>query len=92
MARRAIRISDSEAVSDFGSLLDRVGAGAEFIIERNARPVAVLHAAEPPKRTISECIAMLSEDSMATLDSDFAKDVETAVESHREPLKPPEWD
>jgi hypothetical protein len=29
---------------------------------------------------------------MATLDADFAKDVEAAIESHREPLSPPTWD
>jgi hypothetical protein len=35
---------------------------------------------------------MLPEDSNATIDADFAKDVEAAVESHREPLEPPAWD
>jgi hypothetical protein len=51
--------------------------------------VAVLHAAEPVRRTISECIALLPEDSKATIDADFAKDIEAAVESHRELLTPP---
>jgi len=44
------------------------------------------------RRTISECIALLPEDSTATIDADFAKDVEAAVGSHREPLNPPAWD
>jgi hypothetical protein len=35
---------------------------------------------------------MLPPDSMATIDPDFAKDVEAAIESHREPLEPPSWD
>jgi hypothetical protein len=26
------------------------------------------------------------------MDADFAKDVEAAIESHREPLEPPAWD
>ncbi|OLD82470.1 MAG: hypothetical protein AUF67_04045 [Acidobacteria bacterium 13_1_20CM_58_21] len=65
---------------------------AEIIIENDARPVAVLHPAEPVRRTISECIALLPEDSTATIDPDFAKDVEEAIESHREPLNPPAWD
>ena len=30
----------------------------------------------------------MPEDSTATIDPDFAKDVEAAIESHREPLKP----
>jgi antitoxin (DNA-binding transcriptional repressor) of toxin-antitoxin stability system len=92
MTKHVIHISDAEAASDFASLLDRVRNGAEIVIEHDARPVAVLHAAEPVRRTISECIALLPEDSTATIDADFAKDVEAAVESHREPLNPPAWD
>jgi antitoxin (DNA-binding transcriptional repressor) of toxin-antitoxin stability system len=92
MAKHVIHISDAEAASDFASLLDRVRKGAEIVIEHDARPVAVLHAAEPVRRTISECIALLPENSTATIDADFAKDVEAAVESHREPLNPPAWD
>jgi prevent-host-death family protein len=92
MAKHVIHISDADAVSDFASLLARVRAGAEVIIESNARPVAVLHAAEPVRRTISECIALLPENSSATIDADFAKDVEAAVASHREPLSPAAWD
>lgn len=92
MVKHVIHISDAEAASDFAALLDRVRTGAEIVIEHDARPVAVLHAAEPVRRTISECIALLPEDSTATIDPDFAKDVEAAVESHREPLSPPAWD
>lgn len=64
-------------------------AKARKSIENGAKPVAVLHAAEPVRRTISECIALLPEDSKATIDADFAKDIEAAVESHRELLTPP---
>ena len=92
MTKHVIHISDAEAASDFASLLAHVRAGAEVVIEHDARPVAVLHAAEPVRRTISECIALLPEDSTATIDPDFAKDVEAAVEKHREPLNPPAWD
>lgn len=92
MVKHVIHISDAEAASDFAALLDRVRTGAEIVIEHDARPVAVLHAAEPVRRTISECIALLPEDSTATVDPDFAKDVEAAVESYREPLSPPAWD
>jgi len=44
------------------------------------------------RRTISECLALLPEDSQAVIDSGFARDVAAAVESHREPLTPPTWD
>ena len=50
------------------------------------------HSSAPLKRRISECLALLPKDSNAVMDSDFAKDVEAAVESHREPLEPPAWD
>jgi len=93
MSKHVIRISESEATAtNVATLLARVRAGAEIVIESDARPVAVLRAPEPVRRTISECIALLPEDSTATIDPDFSRDVEAAVESHREPLDPPAWD
>jgi len=92
MADRVIHISEAEAASDFAGLLARVRAGAEVVIENGELPVAVIHAPAPPRRTISECIELLPEDSTATVDADFAKDVEAAIESHREPLTPPSWE
>jgi hypothetical protein len=67
-------------------------AGAEVVIERNAQPLAVIRAAEPVRRTISECLALMPADSTATIDPDFAKDVEAAIAAHREPLEPPAWE
>lgn len=87
-----IRISDHDAARDFAGLLARVRAGAEIVIESDARPVAVLHAPLPPRRSIEECISLLPADSSATIDEDFASDVAAAVEAHREPLNPPAWD
>jgi antitoxin (DNA-binding transcriptional repressor) of toxin-antitoxin stability system len=89
MAKDVIHISESEATSDFASLLARVRAGAKVIIEDGARPVAVLHAAEPVRRTISECIALARAHEEETgkapvLDPDFAEDVEEII-SHRKP-------
>jgi antitoxin (DNA-binding transcriptional repressor) of toxin-antitoxin stability system len=94
MADRVIHISETEAASNFADVLARVRASAEVVIEseRGKLPVAVIHAPAPPRRTISECIALLPEDSTAVMDADFAKDVEAAIESHREPLTPPTWD
>jgi len=94
MADHVIHISETEAASDFASVLARVRAGAEIVIdsESGKLPVAVIHAPAPPRRSISECIALLPEDSTAVMDADFAKDVEAAIESHREPLEPPAWD
>lgn len=92
MADHFIHISEAEAASDFAGLLARVRAGAEIVIERGTIAVAVIHAPAPPRRSISECIALLPEGSDATIDADFSEDVEAAVDSHREPLEPPAWD
>ena len=96
MAKRVIHISDAEAAGDFASLLERVRAGAEIVIEHDARPVAVLHSAEPVRRTISECIALAKAHEEETgkapvLDPDFAADVEEIL-SHRKPWNPPAWE
>jgi antitoxin (DNA-binding transcriptional repressor) of toxin-antitoxin stability system len=93
MAKHVIHISEADAATtNVATLLAHVRAGSEVIIENGTRPVAVVHATEPVRRTISECIALLPEDSTATIDPDFAKDVEAAIESHREPLNPPAWE
>ena len=92
MADRVIHISEAEAASDFPGLLARVRAGAEVVIENGKLPVAVVHAPLPERRTIAECIVLLPENSSATIDADFAKDVEAAVNSHPEPLTPPTWE
>jgi len=96
MGNRVIHISDAEAASDFASLLDRVRAGAEVVIEHDARPVAVVRPAEPVRRTISECIALAKahegESGQApVLDPDFAADVEDII-NNRKPWKPPAWE
>ena len=65
---------------------------AEVIVERNAQPVAVIRQAEPVRRKISECIDLMPAESTATIDPDFAKDVEAAISAHREPLEPPAWE
>ncbi len=92
MEPQVLHISDSELIKDVRTILKRVESGAEIIIERDAQPIAVLRSATPPRRSISECIAMLPPDSTATIDVDFAQDVEAAIAAHREPSEPPAWD
>ncbi len=87
-----IHISEADAVRDFASLLARVRAGAEIVIESESRPIAVLRSPMPPSRTIEEAIALLPEDSSVVMGEDFARDVEEAIAFHREPLDPPSWD
>ena len=84
MAKDVIHVSELEAASEFSTLMARVRAGAEVIIESGKRPVATLHAAEPVRRNISECIALAKAHEEETgrapiLDADFAKDAEEIV-------------
>jgi antitoxin (DNA-binding transcriptional repressor) of toxin-antitoxin stability system len=96
MAKDVFHVSEAEAASDFAALMARVRAGAEVVIENGERAVAVLHAAEPVRRSISECIALDKAHEKETgkapiLDPDFARDVEEVL-SHRRPWNPPAWD
>ena len=87
-----IHISEAEAARDFAGVMARVRAGAEIVIEDGTMTIAVMHAPIPVRRTIEECIALLPDDSTATIDEDFPRDVEAAVAARREPLRPPAWD
>jgi antitoxin (DNA-binding transcriptional repressor) of toxin-antitoxin stability system len=93
MSKPAIHVSEAEAASDFPSLLARVRAGAEVVIERNAEAVAVLRPAAPNLRLLSDSLRLAKDrGSTTTLDGEFGRDLEAVVSSHREPLNPPAWD
>ena len=79
------------------AVLEKVQQGSEVIVEQDHRPVSVIKTPAAPGRKISECIplARAYEDKLgyrAVPDPDFAKDVEAAIDAHREPLDPPSWD
>jgi len=95
MPKHVVHISEAEAASDFARLIVHVRAGAEVVIESGHRPVAVLHAVEPVRRSISECIALAKVHEEETgkapvLDPDFAEDMEEVL-SHRKVWSPPAW-
>ena len=98
MNDHVIRVSEAEARDDFASLLDRVRAGAEVVIEDNSNPIAVLRpASKGSGRLLSESIVLAEEHARdlgytPTLDPDFAADLEEIINSHRQPLNPPEWE
>jgi len=95
MAKEVIHISEAEAAATtVAKLLVHVRAGAEVVIENDARPVAVVRSAEPhPGLLLSESIALAEEHgSTVTLDEGFGRDLEAIINSHREPLDPPAWD
>ena len=87
-----LHISEGDLAKDVRSILRRVETGAEIIVQRDAHPVAVIRPAEPVRRKISASIALMPADFTATIDPDFAKELEAAVATHREPLEPPAWD
>jgi antitoxin (DNA-binding transcriptional repressor) of toxin-antitoxin stability system len=88
--KNVIHVSEAEAASDFAALLERVRAGAEVVIEKDSRPVAILRPFEESRGLLlSEMLARAeARGSTATLDGDFGRDVEDGINSHREPLKP----
>jgi antitoxin (DNA-binding transcriptional repressor) of toxin-antitoxin stability system len=91
-----VHMTEAEIAGNFHAVLERVREGAEILIEEDHRPVAVLRAAEPPHRTISECIALAEQRERErgyaiTLDPDFAEAVEEVVRK-RHPWNPPSWD
>jgi antitoxin (DNA-binding transcriptional repressor) of toxin-antitoxin stability system len=93
MSKPAIRVSEAEAAKDFPSLLARVRAGAEVVIERDAEAVAVIRPAAPHVRLLSESLRLAkNRGSDATLDANFGRDLEAVISSHSEPLTPPAWD
>jgi antitoxin (DNA-binding transcriptional repressor) of toxin-antitoxin stability system len=91
-----LHITDSELAGDIQGVLAKVRAGVEVIVEQDNRPVAVIKTPQGPGRRISECIALAKahEEMLGYApvpDADFAKDVQAAIDAHREPLSPPAW-
>lgn len=87
-----LHITEAELARDVPAVLDKVLAGIEVVVERDQRAVAVLRASEPPRRRVSEVLALIAEHSTGRMDEDFARDVQAAIDSHREGLEPPQWD
>jgi hypothetical protein len=87
-----VHMTESEVAGDFAAALEKLRQGFEVVVENDCQAIAVLKPAEPPRRRISECIAMLPAGSTAVIDPDFAADVEAAIAAHREPSEPPAWD
>ena len=89
-----IHIPESEAAREFATVMSHVRAGADVVIEDHGETVAVVsQPTKRPGRMLSEVIALMdARGSNATVDEDFARDVEAAIAAHREPLDPPAWD
>ena len=95
MAKVVIHMSETEAAkTEVATLLAHVRAGSEVVIEKDARPVAVLRSVEQtPGRLLSESIALAeAHGSGATLDGKFERDLEEIIGSRHEALTPPAWE
>ena len=91
-----VRITEAELARDIHAVLAKVQEGVEVIVEQDHRPVAVIKTPQGPGRKISECIALAKayEEKLGFApvpDAAFAKDVQAAIDAHREPLNTPTW-
>ena len=79
MGNRVIHISAEQAASDFAGLLDHVRAGNEVVIERDARPVAVLRpapAAPSLEKAFADIAQEVPEEDWKRIPSDLAKNLD----------------
>jgi hypothetical protein len=91
-----IYISEAEAIRDIAGLLARAQLGAEIVIEKEAAPAVVLRQETPPRRSISESIALAEARSKElgyepVMDADFAADLEEIIRN-RKPRDTSAWD
>ena len=87
-----VHMTEAEVTKDIAAVLEKVRQGTEVVIEQGYRTVAVISPVKGPGRPIDECIALAKEHgSGATLDEDFAKDMEEVI-AQRKPLDTSAWD
>jgi antitoxin (DNA-binding transcriptional repressor) of toxin-antitoxin stability system len=88
-----VHMSEAEVVNNIAAVLDEVRQGREIVIEQDHRPIAVIKPSSPVGRLISEVIVELkARGSKATIDEEFAHDIEEGLQAQRQPWNPPSWD
>lgn len=86
-------MTEAELARDLHAVLQQVRDGAEVVIEQDQQPVAIIRTPQFRARDIDECIALMkARGSGAVPDQDFARDIQAAIDAHREPIDPPSWD
>lgn len=87
-----VHMTEAELAQNLHAVLERVRNGTEVVIEQDHQMVAVIKRPQAPGRPIDECIAIArARDSRATLDDDFAADLEEII-AGREPLDTSAWE
>jgi prevent-host-death family protein len=89
-------ISEAEAGEKFAELISRVRAGDEVVIEEDSAPLAVIRPADPPRRSISESIALAEAHAKELgyepeMDAEFASDMREII-ANRKPRDTSAWD
>jgi antitoxin (DNA-binding transcriptional repressor) of toxin-antitoxin stability system len=87
-----LHLTDLEVAQNFSAVLEKVRQGLEVVVEHDHQPVAVLRPAVAPRRRVSQVLELTPKDSTAVMDADFARDIQAAIDGHREALEPPAWD
>ncbi len=92
-----VHMTEAELAQNLHAVLQKVRNGEEIFVERDRRPFAIIRAPEEPGRPIAECIAIARayEERLGYAplpDPDFAEDLQSAIDAHRNPLDPPAWD
>jgi antitoxin (DNA-binding transcriptional repressor) of toxin-antitoxin stability system len=87
-----VHMTKAEVVKDIQAVLEKVSQGAEVVVERGSRTLAVITPVKGPGRPIDECIALAeAHGSGATLDEDFAPDLQQII-ANRQPLDTSAWE
>ena len=85
-------MTDAEVADNFAAVLEKLRHGAQVVVERDNRPVAVISPVKGPGRPIDECIVLAkAHGSGAKLDEEYAADLEEIIASRR-PLDTSVWD
>jgi hypothetical protein len=88
-----LHITEAELARDLHTVLTKVQEGAEVIVERDHRPVALIKSPKRSGRLVSACLASArASGSKVTLDAGFGKDVEEGIRERSQPWNPPSWD
>lgn len=88
-----VHITEAELARDLHEVLAKVRQGVEVVIEQDQRPIAILKPSPSVGRLPSEILADLNAwGSNATMDDDFASDIQKAIEAQRKTWNPPSWE
>jgi antitoxin (DNA-binding transcriptional repressor) of toxin-antitoxin stability system len=88
-----VHMSEADVVKDIAAVLAKVREGSEIVIEQGNCPIAVIRPSKPAGRMISVIITELkARGSDATMDDDFARDIEEGIRAQRQPWIPPSWE